>query len=217
MRNFILTSLITTKIKIKRTISKFSLPAIALIILTGCTGCGEKTKVAETKSEKSYAVYGEYARDSNKLMKNGLNRRIFNVTESQSGTDIKLEKDGSITLQPGTYRLQGFSMVTMQATFAQPVMKNNNNYPGYCLIYPKQYESDTAILKNQICIGSPGTAYDTAPSLVDVIYTCEKETTICLGHQSGEDLHNEVYISVYSVEGIPSMYHVFARLTITKM
>jgi hypothetical protein len=200
------------------TIKKLFVPAIVFLILIGCTGCSEKQKVTDsTKSEKSYAVYAEYARDSNKLMKNGLNRRIFNVTEAQSGTDIKLEKDGSITLQPGTYHIQGFSMVTMQATFAPVTLKNNNNYPGYCLLYPKQYESDTTILKNQIGIGSPGTAYDTAPSLVDVIYTCEKEMNICLGHQSGEDLHNEVYISVYSVDGIPSMYHVFARLAINKM
>lgn len=207
MKNFLLTSF-----------NKFCFPVIIFIVFIGCIGCSQNIKVTDNnKSEKSYAVYAEYARDSNKLMKNGLNRRIFNVTEAQSGTDIKLEKDGAITLQPGTYRIQGFSMVTMQSTFAPPVIKNNNNYPGYCLLYPKQYETDKTILEHQICIGTPGTAYDTAPSLVDVIYTCDKEVTICLGHQSGENLNNEVYISVYSVDGIPSMYHVFARLAITKL
>lgn len=191
---------------------------ITFVILAAYMGCSQKLKTANTTDNiKQYAVYAEFARDSNKLMKPNLNRRIFNVTEAQSGTDIRLENDGSITLQPGTYHIQGFSMVTMQATFAPPVIKNNNNYPGYCLLYPKKYETDTTILKHQICTGSPGTAYDTAPSLVDVVYTCEKETTICLGHQSGADLHNEVFISVYSVDGIPSMYHVFARLAINKM
>jgi len=207
--------------KNRKTIKSYCLSALAFIIFIGCIGCSDKQKASDnihnTKTEKSYAVFAEYARDSNKLMKPNLNRRVFNVTEAQSGTDIKLEKDGSVTLQPGTYHIQGFSMVTMQANFAPPAMKTNNNYPGYCLIYPKQYENDTTILNHQICIGSPGTAYDTAPSLVDVIYTCEKETTICLGHQSGAELHNEVYISVYSVDGIPSMYHVFARLVINKM
>jgi hypothetical protein len=200
------------------TFRQFYFYSITFLILIGCIGCSQNIKVTDNaKSEKSYAVYGEYARDSNKLMKPNLNRRVFNVTEAQSGTDIKLEKDGSITLKPGTYHIQGFSMVTMQATFAPPVIKNNNNYPGYCLLYPKQYESDTTILKHQICIGSPCTAYDTAPSLIDVMYTCDKEINICLGHQSGADLHNEVYISVYSVDGIPSEYHAFARLAITKM
>jgi len=193
-------------------------PLLFIFAVIIFAGCGTNIKVSDnSNTQKSYAIYGEYARDSNLLMKPNLNRRVFNVTESQSGTDIKLNKDGSITLQPGTYRLQGFSMVTMQATFAPPAMKTNNNYPGYCLIYPKQYESDTTILKHQICIGSPGTAYDTAPSLLDAVYTCEKETTICVGHQSGSDLHNEVYLSVYTVDGIPSEYHVFARLAITKM
>ena len=31
-----------------------------------------------------------------------------------------------------------------------------------------------------------------------VTYTAKKETTIAVGHQSGKDLHDEVYLSVYT-------------------
>ena len=164
-----------------------------------------------------YAIYGEYARDANKLMQPNLNRRVFNQVETQAGSDIALNRDGSISLQPGTYRITGFSIVSMQTTFAPPKMKNNNNYPGYCLVYPKAYEADSSILKHVIAIGSPQTAFDAAPSVFDVIYTAATKTDIAVGHQSGADLHDEVYLSVYEVNGIKSDYHLFARIAITKL
>jgi hypothetical protein len=164
----------------------------------------------------SYAIYGEFAQDSNVLMKAGLNRRVFNKAEAQKGTDIRLEKDGSITLKPGTYRITGFSSVTMQNSFKLVQPKNDLNYPGYGLVYPKEFETKDP-LKHQIGIGSAGTALDGSPSLFDLVFTCEKETQICVGHQSGEDLHEEVYLSVYDVEGAKSPYHVFARISIFKL
>jgi hypothetical protein len=169
-----------------------------------------------TPSGNSIAIFAEFARKKNIKMKNGLNRRVFNVVEASYGNDIKLEKDGSVILMPGSYRITGFSLVTMQATFSPPVLKNDNNYPGYCLLYPKQYEKNDPLSHN-IGIGSPATALDTCPSTFDTIFTCAERTAICLGHQSGEDLNNEVYLSVYSVSGIPSEYHVFARMCVSRL
>jgi hypothetical protein len=167
---------------------------------------------------KRYAIYGEYARGSNVVMKDGLNRRVFNKVEAESGPGISLNDDGSITVTPGTYRITGYSMVTMQATFAPPVLKNDNNYPGYCLLYLKTNEGDGANLPKQaLSIGSPSTAADMAPSLFDAIHTFPERTDICLGHQAGDDLQGEVYLSVYEVNGIPSEYHVVARIAITEM
>src|SRR5688500_9395214 len=104
-------------------------------------------------------------------MKDGLNRRVFNKVEAEAGAGISLNDDGSITVTPGTYRLTGYSTVTMQATFAPPVLKNDINYPGYCILYRKANEGDGAnVLKEALCIGSPATAADMAPSLFDVIY-----------------------------------------------
>jgi hypothetical protein len=165
--------------------------------------------------DKSYAIFADFAK-ANVLMKNGLNRRLFNTTEALHGANITLNPDGSVTLQPGTYRLSGFSAVTMAVTFAPPVPKNNDNYPGYCLLYPKEFES-TDTLKHVVCIGSPATALDFGPSLFDCVFTCQAPATLCLGHQSGENLHDEVYLDVYEVAGIPSPFHLFARLAVFQL
>jgi hypothetical protein len=179
-------------------------------------GCGGSSQSAS--HPQSYAIYGEYARNSNKLMKNGLNRRVFNKVEAQSGSDTTLNSDGSITLKPGTYRISGFSIVTMQTTFAPPQPKHDTNYPGYALVYPVADESaGKSLVNDAIGIGSPQTALDAFPSSFDLVYTTKATTKIAVGHQSGNDLHDEVYLSVYDVSGETSNYHVFARISIWKL
>ena len=164
----------------------------------------------------SYAIYGEYAAGSNKPMQNGLNRRVFNRVEAQSGRDIYLNPDGAVTLLPGTYRLTGFSAVTMQTSMAPPQV--TNNYPGYCLVYPKGVEnSGHDVIKQAIAIGSGATSEELTPSMFDAIHTFDKKTDICVGHQSGDDLQGKVWLSIYTVDGVPSDYHLMARIAITKL
>jgi hypothetical protein len=165
----------------------------------------------------SYAIYGELAQGSNKLMKSGLNRRVFTRVEAQAGTDIKLEGDGSIMLQPGTYRISGFSITTMQTTFAPPQPQFDSNYPGYALLYRVADENDSDILARAITIGSVQDALNATPSQFNAVFTTTKKTHIAVGHQAGEDLHDEVYLSVYEVAGIPSDYHLFAQISITRI
>ena len=166
----------------------------------------------------AYAIYAEYARDANQLMQPRLNRRVFNVVEVQAGSAIRLNDDGSITLQPGAYRITGFSITTMQVTFAPPRPRHDTNYPGYALVYRVADEAHGAALASEaIAIGSPQTALDTTPSLFDTVYTTAASTDIAVGHQSGAELHDEVYLSVYEVDGTPSDFHVFARISITTL
>lgn len=166
--------------------------------------------------QNSYAIYGEYARNANKPMQNGINRRVFNVVEAQCGTDIRLHDDGSITLAPGTYRLTGFSAVTMQITMAPPQVKSN--YPGYCMVYPKDKEnSGRDLLAASIAFGSGATSSELSPSLFDIIHTFDAPADICVGHQSGDDLQEPIWLSVYIVDGVPSEYHVMARIAITRL
>lgn len=192
---------------------------IVIAIALGAAGCGFGADTArQPERPLSYAVYAEYAKDSNKLMKGGLNRRVFNTVESHSGSDITLNPDGSISLAPGTYRLGGVSTVTMQTTFAPPAITHDNNYPGYAMVYPASMENaGMDVLKHAIAIGTPNTASDLAPSVFDAIFSVATKTDIAVGHQSGEDLHNEVYLSVYEVEGTKSDYHAVARIAITRM
>ena len=168
-----------------------------------------------THHANSHAIYAEFAK-ANVKMQSGLNRRVFNTVEVQHGDHIHLEIDGSIRLLPGAYRITGFSMVTMQVTMAPPVPQNNTNYPGYCLLYREEDETNNP-LSNNIGIGSPATALDTVPSLFDTVLLCDEITRICAGHQCGDDLQNEVYLTVYDVGGAKSLYHVFARITVTRL
>lgn len=190
---------------------------LALALVAACAGSPPAAAPPSAERPLSYAVYAEYAKDSNKLMKNGLNRRVFNKVEAQAGSDITLNSDGSIALAPGTYRISGVSTVTMQTTFAPPTIKNNN-YPGYAMVYPVSAEnSGMDVLKQAIAIGTPNTASDLAPSVFDAFFTTATKADIAVGHQSGNDLHDEVYLSVYDVEGAKSDYHAVARIAITRM
>jgi hypothetical protein len=167
---------------------------------------------------RSYAIYAEFAQDANKLMKNGLNRRVFNRIEAQSGTDIALQPDGSIILQPGTYRISGVSTVTMQTTLAPPSFPHNETYVGYAMVYPVSAENlgmDT--VKRAIVISSASTAAYFAPAVFDAVYTTKETEAIAVGHQAGNELNNEVYLSIYSVSGVTSDYHAVARVTIMRM
>jgi hypothetical protein len=209
----------TAALPVKRQAFRYGIPSLFTFLLAACGGN------ADHGHEKisSYAIYAEYARDSNILMKPDLNRRIFDTAEAQSGTDISLETSGNlkgaITLEKGRYHITGFSMVTMQTTLAPPVAKDTNTYPGYAIIYPPQYQDSamTPTLNHSYAIGSLGIPYFSTPSTFDFIFSCKEKTSICVGHQSGHDLHNEVYLSVYDVSGSKSNYHVFARVTIMKL
>jgi hypothetical protein len=172
------------------------------------------TLVPQPPAGQSYAIFAEFAK-ANVLMKDGLNRRLFNTTEIRHGNAIALENDGSITLLPGTYHISGFSLVTMQISLTPPVV-TGSNYPGYCLVYEKIFE-DNDPLANHLCVGTPSTAAETVPSLFDFVFTCAKTTAICVGHQSGDNLNNEVYLDVDTVDTITSPYHVFARIAIFQL
>lgn len=147
---------------------------------------------------KSFAIFAEYATGENK-MHSGINRRILNKEEALHGDKINLHKDGTIILQPGTYRINGFSTVTMQTEFSPTPVKEH--FPGYCLVYKKEDEAESRY-KN-ICVGSWALSDTSHPSLFDCFFTCEFQTEICLGHQAGdvEGREEDVYYGVNS-EGI---------------
>jgi hypothetical protein len=195
----------------KMNILKACIPVMGFLFLIGCT-----EKSGTVSGTKPYVIYGEYA-TKNDTMKNGLNRRMFDSLEVDSGgTAIKYQADGSFALEPGTYRVTGFSVVTMQTAFGLPVMKDSNTYPGYCLAYYREDEAQA--LQKMISVGSPGTAYTTTPSLFDFVIHVDTTRYLCIGHQVGEDLHHEVFMSVADVVGaMPSMHHLFARIAITKL
>lgn len=165
------------------------------------------------------AIFAEYAAGSNKKMEDGLNRRVFNRTEAADKMhDIALAGDGSIILEPGTYRISGFSSVTMQDERWPPPLKHGTTYPGYCLVYKKEDENKppAELLPLALGIGSPTTAAYFAPSMFDLVVRCGEKTEICVGHQVGST-NGEVYLSVYEIDETTSDYHAVARIAITKL
>jgi hypothetical protein len=203
--------------------TSFTLSVVALAMLAFFTRCGNVSHHPANDTSKtgcdncgSSAIFAEFARGANKSMKDGLNRRVFNVTESLHGKDIALHSDGSVTLQPGSYRISGFSMVTMQTSMAASFQPQN--YPGYCLVYLAKDEQNPEILKRQIGIGTPATSAECNPSLFDLVYTCDTATAICVGHQSGNNLPaDKIFLSVFKVDKDTSNYHVFSRMAVTKL
>jgi hypothetical protein len=198
----------------------FRVPAtlLALVVSAMSVACARDAAAPAPPATPSYAIYAEFAEKENKLMKNGLNRRVFNKTEAQSGADIARNADGSITLEPGTYRITGVSTVTMQTTLAPPTFPHNNTYVGYAMIYPVSAENaGMGTLKQAIAISTPSAAAYFAPAVFDTVYTATEKVTIAVGHQAGNELNNEVYLSVYDVGGEKSEYHAVARVAITRI
>jgi hypothetical protein len=191
---------------------------VSCVLLVSFIACTRAAPGVVRQYQPSAAIYAEYARDANKPMKNGLNRRVFNKREAQQGRDITLNSDGCFTLAPGTYRLTGFSAVTMQTTMGPPSYPNGMNYPGYCMVYPQSVEraAQNDVLKAAIAIGSGATSGEISPSLFDAIHEFTSRTNVCVGHQAGE-LKDPIYLSIYDVGGIKSDYHVMARVSITKL
>lgn len=165
--------------------------------------------------EPSYAVFAEMGR-ANKSMAGGVNRRVFNKVVASRGSDVALQADGAIRVQPGTYHISGYSLVTIQDSLnvkASPLL-----YPGYCLLYESRYERDRAgLLKNVLALGCPSTACYASPSIFDTVVTFSKPIEICLGHQAGNDV-SSVFLTF--VDGDPagaSATRVFAQVSIFRV
>lgn len=166
---------------------------------------------------EAYAVYAEQTKsvDDTVEMATGVVARTFNTQEVQTGIAIRQVSEREIELQPGTYRISGVSILTM-VTSSAPVPTDGltNIYPGYCMVYDSSKPPTEQDMSGVICLGTPGTAYDTDPSIFDCFYSCEQTMRISLGHQCSYDMpaDHKVYLRAGG-----SIYHVFARMAILKI
>ncbi len=180
----------------------------------------ETTAAAAYETDTSLAIYEERTSRAtgNKLMGNGVNRRIFNIKTKQSGKAITCDNNGRIFLEPGTYRISGFSTVTMEITMPNPYKEYD--YPGYCMVYPTKYESlGREELQLYLWgVGGVASSDKCSPSCFDMVYTITKNDTISVGHQSGANYKYPIYLSVYkTLEGDSSDYRVFSRIAIQRL
>lgn len=182
--------------------------------------CGQSPKKPGSFGGSNlYAIYSEYARDSNIHMKPGLNIRQFDTIDiERDSSQCHLGKGGLIHLAQGWWRITGFSIITMQDSTQIHKPKYDLDYPGYALVCPAKYAKDSAkSIQYRLTVGSPGTALAGNPSIFDAVFYAPDTMTICVGHQAGGTLNGEVFLSVYEVSGTASNNHLFARIAIEKL
>ncbi len=194
--------------------SRFSIALLVYsvgIITLG--GCGE-VQSPEPAKVLSHAVLAELGQE-NKLMDGGLNRRILNEALAERGDKIELHEDGSVSIQPGTYRISGISLITMQDGLTP--IQANEVYPGYCIVYDCRYSGREA-LSNAVAVGTMGVALYSSPSLFDTVVTFSAPTDICLGHQAGEEIEEDVYLTYIDGDPAgPSDARIFAQMSIFEL
>jgi hypothetical protein len=182
---------------------------------------------------ESYAIYAEQT-DPKLIPKLGteemrahLVNRIFNKEEVNEGIHIKIADDSCerIELQPGTYRINGLSFLTMinPGSGVPPVPpipfagKLTDIYPGYCVLYDVKNPPKQGNMSGALCLGTMATAYDTAPSLFDcVVQVLREPMQISLGHQCSYENHTQKDAPAFLRVG-DSDYHVSARMAIFKI
>jgi len=175
-----------------------------------------------------YAIFAEQTLEGETVeMRPGMPHRFFNVIEA--GADCPfIKRDAEnferIHLEPGTYRINGVSFLTMIPPGsveepAPPIDVNGltNIYPGYCVLYDvnKLPLPTLTDMSSCICLGTMATAYDTSPSTFDCVHVVTDKCTISLGHQCGykkDTLDHKVYLRLGG-----SNYHVAARIAIFKI
>jgi hypothetical protein len=159
----------------------------------------------------SYAVFAEHS-PTTKLMKPGMNTRVFNVVEARSGGDIRLEMEtGVIVLAPGTYHITGFSAVAY-STKEPPEMVATRAPAngGYCRL---RHAGDSAEDRDAgIVFGGISTA-NVVPSLIETYFTTDVEARVVMEHQCGSSVAD---ICLQSDAG-GSTKHVFARICIRRL
>jgi hypothetical protein len=182
-----------------------------------------------------YEAYAIYADQPTQLgvateMGAGVVPRTFNVVQAESGVAISRVRTNDpstdctvIQLLAGTYRITGFSILTMDNPLGPdgktnpPVLKVTNKFAGYALLYDADKPpKGVADLGSAIDLGSVQQAYDSTPSLIDIVASFTKTTRITMGHQctytpGGKE---PVYIRIATRD---SLFHTFAKISILKI
>jgi hypothetical protein len=177
----------------------FVFAVLLSMISAGCTTAEPPRSKDISHPAQSYAFFSEYGTE-NVPMKPGLNRRALNTVDVISGDDVELLPDGSVRIQPGTYRLSGFSMLV----YEPPADSGTDELPlpGYCMLYPCAYENDRQkLVEYSVATGNVSMPTVMVPSRFETIVTFEEEATLCLGHQNG---HEVTGLYLIYVDGDPT-------------
>jgi hypothetical protein len=157
----------------------------------------------------AYVVCTELGK-SQVAMKPGSNVRVFNSVHGDGGTFIVYDPaTGVLTLAPGTYRINGYSITTFGYLLTKEQQSAVRSVPGYAYLWSVDDDS-VAVL------GSMQDAMFSQASHVNDILTVSKPTRFYLGHQNGADVAG-VLLQAYDAAVTTSIDHVFARLVVERL
>lgn len=160
-------------------------------------------------SRGAYVVYTELGK-SQVAMKPGSNVRLFNSVHGDGGPFIVYDPStGILTLAPGTYRINGYSITTFGYLLTKEQQSAVRSVPGYAYLFNVDDNSVTAL-------GSMQDAMFSQASHVNDILTVSRPTRFYLGHQNGVDVAG-VLLQAYDASVTTSINHVFARLVVERL
>lgn len=179
--------------------------AILLMALTGC---------ANTSTPHSFGAFTERGL-SNVALKPGLNVRMFTDVNLDGHGDINYDRTtGHLRLEPGTYRVDGWSLTTFGFKLTPEQRAAAYSAPGYAFLWNLD--------KNEMeLLASVQDPLDSTTSNINGVLTVARTTQYYFGHQNGDKVDG-ISLQLYDPNitlpnGTPSTNHAFAQLVIERL
>ncbi len=181
------------------------LVGVLALALTGCVGAPPEPRLWGAFTERGL---------SNMPMKPGMNVRVFNDVNMDAHGYIKYDKsNGRLTLQPGTYRIDGWSLPLFGFQLTPQQQAATYSAPGYAFFW-------NADEKKAEILGSLQDPLYAQKSIINGILTVRKTTNYYFGHQNGIKLDGiklEIYDpDIKTPDGQSSTDHAFAQLVVER-
>ncbi|CAM4086674.1 hypothetical protein MB901379_03083 [Mycobacterium basiliense] len=117
---------------------------------------------------------------SNVAMQPGINVRVFNDVNLDAHGYIKYDKStGYLTLQPGSYRIDGWSLTTFGLKLTTQQQMATYSAPGYAFFWNVDE-------KKMEILASLQDPFYAQHSIIDGVLTVPKTTNYFFGHQNGD-------------------------------
>jgi len=183
---------------------------LVVVLALAVAGCG----TGVTAPPRAWAAFTERGL-SNIPMRPGINVRVFNDVTLDALDYIKYEKTtGYFTLEPGIYRIDGWSLTTFGLKLTPEQQAAAYSAPGYAFLWN--------VAKNDMeILASLQDPLNSAPSIINGVVRVQKTTQYYFGHQNGDKVDG-ISLQLFDPnikkpDGTPSTNHAFAQLVIERM
>ncbi|ORB88515.1 hypothetical protein B1T49_03620 [Mycobacterium persicum] len=152
---------------------------------------------------------------ANVPMKPGVNVRVFNDVNLDAHGYIKYDKsNGYLTLHPGTYRIDGWSLTSFGFKLTPEQQAAAYSAPGYAFFWNVDQ-------KKMEILGSLQDPRYSQQSIINGVLTIRKTTNYFVGHQNGDKVDG-ISLQLYDPnikmpDGQVSTNHAFAQLVVERL